>query len=82
MIEAIVIFKNGNQLHLNLAVSFEEVDGEIETNSKIGFIEFNEMDERIPSYMDILGKMLKKRAEDFRKGEENICREKKNEVEE
>ena len=65
MIEAIVIFKNGNQLHLNLAVSFEEVDGEIETNSKIGFIEFNEMDERIPSYMDILGKMLKKRAEDF-----------------
>ncbi len=65
MIEAIVIFKDGIQLHLNLAVSFEDVDGEIETNSKIGFIEFIEMDERIPSYMHILGKMLKKRAEDF-----------------
>ena len=66
MIEAIVIFKDGIQLHLSLAVSFEDVDDEIETNSKIGFIQFNEMDERIPLYMDILGKMLIKHAEEFR----------------
>ncbi len=65
MIEAIVIFKDGIQPHLNLTVSFEDVDGEIETSSKIGFIQFNEVDERVPSYMHILGKMLKERAEDF-----------------
>ena len=65
MIEAIVIFKDGIQLYLNLAVSFEDVDDEVETDSKIGFTQFNDMDERIPLYMHILGKMLKERAKNF-----------------
>lgn len=75
MIEATVIFKDGIQLHLSLAVSFEDVDGEIETNSKIGFILFNEVDERVPSYMYILGKMLKERAEDFWNADKDTGRE-------
>lgn len=75
MIEATIIFKDGIQLHLSLAVSFEDVDGEIETNSKMGFIEFNEMNERIPSYMHILGRMLKKRAEVFWSADKNNGKE-------
>ncbi|KKK43486.1 hypothetical protein LCGC14_1269700 [marine sediment metagenome] len=65
MIEAIVIFKDGVQNLLTLNVTFEDDEKEIETFSKIGFIKFNTFNERIPSYMHILGRMLKKRAEVF-----------------
>ncbi len=51
MIEATVIFKDEIQLHLSLVVSFEDVDDEIETNSKLGFIEFNEMNEKMKTFI-------------------------------
>ena len=75
MIEANIIFKEGNNTHLILNVTFGDTGKEINTNSKIGFIEFNELDERIPSYMHILGKILKKRAEIFWDPEENTDEE-------
>lgn len=65
MIEATVIFKDGVQTHLTVNVTFEDAEKEVETLSKLGFIEFNTFNERIPSYMHILGRMLKKRAEIF-----------------
>lgn len=65
MIEATIFFKNGVQTHLILNVYFEDNGEEIETNSKIGFIEFNDLDERIPSYLHILGRLLKQSAESF-----------------
>ena len=75
MIEATVIFKDGIQLHLSIAVSFEDINDEIETNSKIGFIQFNEMSERIPSYMYILGRILKRSAEKFWSADEDTEKE-------
>jgi len=62
MIEAIIMFKEGIQTHLTLNVSFKNAEGGIETNSKIGFIEFNELNDRIPSYMNILGNLLREQA--------------------
>ena len=75
MIEANIIFKEGINTHLTLNVIFEDIGKEIETNSKLGFIEFNQLNERIPSYMHILGKILKKRAESFWDAEENTDKE-------
>ena len=46
-------------------MTFEDEEKEIETISKIGFIEFDTLNERIPLYMHILGRMLKRRAESF-----------------
>ena len=63
MIEATIIFKDGIQTYLTLNVSFEVKRKEIEINSKVGVI--NNLDERIPSYMHILGRFLKKRVESF-----------------
>lgn len=52
-------------------VSFEDIGDEIETNTKMGFIEFNNLHERIPSCMNILGKLLKKRAAAFWESKED-----------
>ncbi len=75
MIEANIIFKEGINTHLTLNATFEDIGKEIETNSKLGFIEFNEFHERIPSYMHILGKLLMNRAESFWDAEENTDKE-------
>ena len=75
MIEANIIFKEGINTHLTLNVTFEDIGKEIETNSKLGFIEFNELNERIPSYMNILAKLLMKRAKIFWDADENTDKE-------
>ncbi|KKL08164.1 hypothetical protein LCGC14_2578630 [marine sediment metagenome] len=72
MIEAIIIFKDGIQTHLTLNVTFEDVGDEIETKSKINFAEFNEFNNRIPSYINVLGKLLKKEARKFWKEMDKI----------
>jgi len=84
MIEATIIFKDGLQTHLTINVSFEDKEDEIETDCKIGFIEFNTLDEKIPSYMHILGRLLKERAKSFwdddsLEDEEKASKEKENE---
>jgi len=38
MIEATIIFKDGNQTHLTLNVTFEDVEEEVKRKSKIGFV--------------------------------------------
>ncbi len=76
MIEATIVFKEGIQTHLTINVSFEDIGDEIETKDKIGFIEFIDFHERIPSYLHVLGKLLKKRAVSFWEGleeENNKC---------
>jgi hypothetical protein len=65
MIEATLIFKDGIQTHLTFNVHFEDLPNEIDTKSKMGFIEFNEFSGRIPAYMHILGRMLKREAKKF-----------------
>ncbi len=62
MIEATIVFKDGIQTHLTLNVMFEDVEDEIETKHKVGFVSYNDFRERIPSYMNILGRLLKKSA--------------------
>lgn len=65
-IEAVITFKEGVQTHLTINVEFSDCeDGQIGTRSKIGFIQFNEEHERLPSYMHVLGRYLKKYAEEF-----------------
>ena len=62
MIEVTIVFKDGIQTHLTLNVTFEDLEDEVETKSKIGFISYNDFSERIPPYMNILGRLLKKQA--------------------
>ena len=54
MIEATIVFKEGIQTHLTINVLFEDIGDEIQTNSKIGLVESNELNERIPSYLNIV----------------------------
>ena len=65
MHEATIVFKEGNQTHLIVNVSFEDLSEEIETNTQIDHIEGDHFDKKLYKYMHILGRILRKHAEEF-----------------